>query len=371
MRVVYSPLHLGHDIVSETVMGLPIPANEVAERAERIRATLEADGGYPIEPPTEHGDAPILAVHDAGLLRFLSEAWSEHRAQGIARPSLIPETLLVRGYVEGMGGEGFTVREPAFIGGRAGFYALDTSTPIVAGTYVAARGVRRRGAHGRRCRPGWRGRGLRAVPAARAPRRPQHLRRLLLLQQRGHRRRTRSPSGPVSGWPILDVDYHHGNGTQQIFYGAATCCTCRSTATRRGSTRTTSATPTRSARATVEGANLNLPLPAGCTNEAYLAALDRGLERDRGSSPARSWSYRWAWTRTGWTRSATSRSRPTGTTRSVDEPPRSAGELVVLQEGGYHRPSLGENVRAWLRGAEGRPYDPMPAAGFTPAGTRG
>ena len=51
MRVVYSPLHLGHDIVSETVMGLPIPANEVAERAERIRATLEADGGYPIEPP--------------------------------------------------------------------------------------------------------------------------------------------------------------------------------------------------------------------------------------------------------------------------------------------------------------------------------
>ena len=46
-------------------------------------------------------------------------------------------------------------------------------------------------------------------------------------------------------------------------------------------------------------------------------------------------------------------------------------KLVILQEGGYHRPSLGENVRAWLRGAEGRRYDPTPAAGFTPAGTRG
>ena len=35
--------------------------------------------------------------------------------------------------------------------------------------------------------------------------------------------------------------------------------------------------------------------------------------------------------------------------------------LVVLQEGGYYRPALGENARAWLRGAEGRPHDPRPA----------
>jgi acetoin utilization deacetylase AcuC-like enzyme len=46
-------------------------------------------------------------------------------------------------------------------------------------------------------------------------------------------------------------------------------------------------------------------------------------------------------------------------------------KLVILQEGGYHRPALGENVRAWLRGAEGRPWDPTPATGFTAAGTRG
>ena len=38
-------------------------------------------------------------------------------------------------------------------------------------------------------------------------------------------------------------------------------------------------------------------------------------------------------------------------------------------EGGYHRPSLGENARAWLRGAEGRPFEPLPAAGFTDRGT--
>ena len=51
MRVVYSPAHLAHDVVTETVLGAVIPANEVAERAERIRAALEADGGFAIEAP--------------------------------------------------------------------------------------------------------------------------------------------------------------------------------------------------------------------------------------------------------------------------------------------------------------------------------
>jgi acetoin utilization deacetylase AcuC-like enzyme len=35
--------------------------------------------------------------------------------------------------------------------------------------------------------------------------------------------------------------------------------------------------------------------------------------------------------------------------------------LVILLEGGYYLPALGENARAWLRGAEGRPFDPLPA----------
>src|SRR4029077_19320727 len=71
MRVVYSPTHLGHDIDTETYMGVGVPANEVAERAERIRSALLADGGFPFAEPTEHGEGPITAVHDEGLIRFL------------------------------------------------------------------------------------------------------------------------------------------------------------------------------------------------------------------------------------------------------------------------------------------------------------
>ena len=82
MQVVYTPAHLGHDITIETFMGAPIPANEVAERAERIRPTLEADGGFAFVDPTEHGEDPITAVHDPGLVRFLEVAWSEHPRAG-------------------------------------------------------------------------------------------------------------------------------------------------------------------------------------------------------------------------------------------------------------------------------------------------
>ena len=62
MQVVYSPLHQRHDIRTQTVMGVQVDANEVAERAEVIRAALVGDGGFQLVEPTAHGDDPITAV---------------------------------------------------------------------------------------------------------------------------------------------------------------------------------------------------------------------------------------------------------------------------------------------------------------------
>ncbi len=53
MRFVYSPLHLQHDIRTQTVMGVQVDANEVAERAEVIRTALLADGGFELASPTD------------------------------------------------------------------------------------------------------------------------------------------------------------------------------------------------------------------------------------------------------------------------------------------------------------------------------
>ena len=52
-----------------------------------------ADGGFEIVGPVEHGEAPITAVHDPGLLAFLRDAWAEARAAGHPYDFLAPETI--------------------------------------------------------------------------------------------------------------------------------------------------------------------------------------------------------------------------------------------------------------------------------------
>jgi acetoin utilization deacetylase AcuC-like enzyme len=369
MQVVYTPAHLGHDITVETFMGLSVPANEVAERAERIRVALEADGGFIVSTPTEHGDGPISAVHDAGLLRFLEVAWSEVRAQGIPRAFLAADTYPNRSMFEGMSPEAVArlVREPSHVGGRAGFWGLDSAAPLVAGTYTAARGAvdvaltavdlvlggadaayglcRPPGHHAARAMYGGYCFFNNAAIAAQA-----------VVEATGER------------VAILDVDFHHGNGTQQIFW-------------RRGDVRYVSihADPDRQypyflgradeiGEGEGAGENVNIPLRAGATNEDYLAATDRALESIaavRGSVVVVSLGF------------DTYGLDPIGdfalTTDVYHEVGRRIAalgrRLVILQEGGYHRPSLGENARAWLRGAEGRPFDPRPAGGFGAGGS--
>ena len=340
MRVVYTPQHLAHDIRSETIMGLPVPANEVAERAEKIRTALEADGGFHFQEPEAHGAEPLTAVHDPGLVRFLAEAWPQARRENIARPALIAEAFSVRGLFEGMN----TAREPKAISGRAGHWALDTSTPIVAGSYVAARAAvdvalttadlvlgGEQAAYGL-CRP------------------PGH-----------HAARSMyggycffNNAAIAADWitkktgervAILDVDFHHGNGTQQIFW-------------RRGDVLYASihADPDRQypyfcgfADETGEGAgagvNLNLPLPAGTDDAAYVKALDQALEAIAhfpGSLMVVSLGF------------DTYALDPIGdfalTTPVYHEIGRRVAalgrKLVILQDGGYYRPALGENARA-------------------------
>jgi len=368
VRVVYSPAHLAHDVVTETVMGVAIPANEVAERAERIRSTLEADGGFAIEAPTEHGTDPILAVHDPGLLRFVEEAWRDARAQSIARPSLLADTFPTFRMFEGMTPELIAgISETRFAGGRAGWWGMDTANPLVAGTYGAARAAvdvalttadlvlgGERAAYGL-CRP----------PGHHAARSMVGGYCFFNNAAIAAEALTRATGQRVA---ILDVDYHHGNGTQQIFW-------------RRGDVLYVSlhADPERQfpfflgrANETGEGegngTNVNIPLPAGTDDEAYLVALDRGLAAiadTPGDVVVVSLGF------------DTYGHDPIGdfalTTAVYHECGRRTAalgrRLVILQEGGYHRPSLGANARAWLRGAEGRSYDPIPAVGFGEAGS--
>ncbi|HSL34290.1 MAG TPA: histone deacetylase family protein [Candidatus Limnocylindrales bacterium] len=366
MKVVYSSAHLAHDVSLETYLGQPIPANEVAERAEIIRSTLERDGGFDLAGPTEHGEAPIVAVHDPALIRFLESAWQEVVAQKVDVPYLVADTYPTFRMFEGLSADALArVPEPSFVGGRVGWWGLDSSNPIVEGTYGAARAAvdvalttvdlvlggeaaayglcRPPGHHAARSMAGGYCFFNNAAIAAES-----------IVRATGER------------VAILDVDYHHGNGTQQIFW-------------RRGDVFYASihADPVRQypfflghANETGEGdgagENLNLPQPAGLSNDGFLEATDRALEAilDRpGSVIVVSLGF------------DTYGRDPIGdfalTTEVYHEVGRrvvaTGRRLVILQEGGYFRPALGDNALAWLRGVDGRDHAGSRTEGAAPA----
>jgi acetoin utilization deacetylase AcuC-like enzyme len=356
VKVVYTPAHLAHEVSLETFLGLPIPANEVAERAEIIRSSLEADGGFDVVAPTDHGKAPITAVHDPGLVRFVKEAWSAMEREGFDRQYLVADTYPTFRMFEGMSADAVrAIPEPQSVAGRVGWWGLDSSNPLVEGTYGAARAAvdvalttvdlvlggepaayglcRPPGHHAARSMAGGYCFFNNAAIAAEA-----------IVATTGER---------VS---VLDVDFHHGNGTQQIFW-------------RRGDVFYASihADPARlypfflgydheTGEGEGAGENLNLPQPVGLPDAGYLAALDRALAAilaRAGSVIVVSLGF------------DTYNRDPIGdfalTTSVYHEVGRRVAatgrRLVILQEGGYFRPALGDNTVAWLRGAGGRSYD--------------
>jgi len=370
MKVVYTPRHLGHDVSRETFLGQAVAANEVAERAERIRATLVADGGFELVGPTAHGPDPILAVHDPGLVRFLEDAWPQTRREAIDRAFLVADTYPVRAMFEGMSDAALSrLREPRAVGGRVGWWGLDSGNPIVQGTYDAALGAvdvalttadlvlegGQTAAYGL-CRPP-------GHHAGRSMAGGYCFFNNAAIAAESIAGRTGEPVA------ILDVDFHHGNGTQQIFW-------------RRGDVFYASihADPAdiypfflghadEVGEGPGEGANLNLALPAGTGDSDYLGAVDRALEAIAGT-PGSVVVVSLGFDTYGQDPIGTF-ALTTGVYHEIGQRVAALGRrLVILQEGGYYRPSLGENARAWLRGAEGRPLEPIPAGGFGPEGAR-
>jgi acetoin utilization deacetylase AcuC-like enzyme len=348
MRVVHSPKHRLHDPHDEIQAGVRMPTVETPARAEAIRAALEADGGFELTGPAEHGEDPIVAVHEPAMVRFLAEFWNEWILAGHQEQIAFPDSFLHAAIREGMG----PVREPAAPLGRLGYWCFETMTGLLPGSYEAARSAvdvaltaadlvveGERAAYGL-CRPpghhspraGFGGYCLFNNAAIAA----EHVRR-------------------VSGEPvaILDVDYHHGNGTQQIFYGRPDVLYVSLHGDPNRAYPYFAGFADETGAGEGRGATLNVPLPAGCTDEEYLAALDRALERIGGFG-------------------GSTLVVSLGLDTHVDDPicdfalttpayaeigrrvAATGRRLVILQEGGYFVPKLGENVAAWLRGAEGR-----------------
>jgi len=260
--LIASDDHLAHDGLVELVAGQPVPCYESPERATVIRDALLATRDYVIEAPTDHGPDPIAAVHSVELIDLVEHAWTDAIASGRdpSRP-LLPDTFLLGAFAAGMSLE----RLPVGRHDRLGAFCFDTATPIVAGTAAAAHAAVDIALTAL-------DRVLSGEPMAYALCRPpgHHAGRSLLggycffnnaaiaaeaVLARGAQRVA-----------ILDVDFHHGNGTQQIFWERPDVLYV-------------------SLHGDPAGIYPNLPLPIGTDGDAYLATLDEALEAIRAFEP--------------------------------------------------------------------------------------
>jgi len=338
MRVVHSERHREHYPRFFLVNGA-VEANP--ERPERADALLEAarGAGHEVVAPADHGPGPRADVHTPEYLQFLAhvhERWG--RIEG-ASEEVIPNI-----HPNGRAG-GY----PASAAGQAGYHMADTACPISGGTWDAACAAADCAVHAADLALG-------GAPAAYALCRPPghhafadmaggfcYLNNSGIAAQRARRH--------VRRVAILDVDLHHGNGTQGMFY-------------RRDDVLTVSvhADPVRfypffwgHADERGEGAglgyNLNVPLPRGTGDDAYVDALTASFERIRAFAPEV--------LVVALGLDAFEGDPLAGlaiTTAGFGRIGEAVGGLalptVLVQEGGYLTPELGANLASFLAGFE-------------------
>jgi acetoin utilization deacetylase AcuC-like enzyme len=261
MRCFHDPGQRAHAPAMELHNGAFVPYAETPERAAAIAATLGTT-----ELPEDRGEGPIRAVHDAGYIDFLKTAPGRWAAAG--RPGD------VMGYIWP------TVRKRALklerIDALAGQYSIDASTPLTAQTWDASyRSVQ--------CALAAMHAVLGGERAAFALSRPpghhagaDYLGGYCYLNHVAVAAQAARDAG-VGRVAILDIDYHHGNGTQDIFWARGDVVFASIHADPATDFPFYWGHADEAGEGDGEGATLNLPLPRGTKIDAFRRAQDRAL----------------------------------------------------------------------------------------------
>ncbi|RTL43380.1 MAG: histone deacetylase family protein [Burkholderiales bacterium] len=342
MHTVVNAAHGAHAATHEFFRGRLVPAFEVPARADYILQALQTAKLGDLLAPVDHGRAPLERVHAARYLRFIEGAHAEWRAlggEGDAFPAVWPVRSLR------------TDVEPASFAARMGLYSMDSGTPLTAGSWTAAYA----GAQASLTALGRVLGGERAAYCLTRP--PGHhagadfFGGYCFINNAAVAAQAARDAG-LARVAILDVDYHHGNGTQAIFYDRADVFY----ASVHGDPQTEFPFFLGHADETGAGAgqgfNANFPLPVGVANDDWFAALEQGLARLTAFRPDLLIVSLGVDTYGG---------DPISHFK-LDEPEfrRLGARLAAfgaptlfLQEGGYATEAIGRNVVAVLSGFEG------------------
>lgn len=333
---VWSDECLRHEPEAEVWVGTLTPATEVPARLVAIRGELLSAGANEVAAQA-HDDSALLAVHDPALVEFLRTAWDEWTTAPLPTDRVVPYVFAREELTSGQ-----KPATPTAVWARPGLFAYDTMTLIGPGTWEAARAAvdaaltavdlvaggeplayaccRPPGHHATRSLYGGSCYLNNAAIAAAA-----------LLARVG---------GPIG---VIDIDAHHGNGTQALFLGNSDVLTA--------SVHVDPGTgwfPHFLGFAEESNdANLNLPLAPGTRDLGWLAAVSRAVEF---AADARALVVA-----LGVDAAAGDPESPLEVTAAgYREAGRIIAELglptVVVQEGGYDLETIGPLVVETLRG---------------------
>jgi acetoin utilization deacetylase AcuC-like enzyme len=340
MKVVHHPDQARHDpaLVYRTGKFVDQP-----DRAERYRVLLDAARaqGHALVEASLTGLDPILEIHDAAYVRFLQTAharWAAHPGYGPeAVPNVHPTHRMFR--------------KPTELLGELGWYSNSTSCPITAGAWPSAYASAQSAIGGADivaasgetvyalCRP----------PGHHAY--PDLMTGVCFLNNAAiaaHRLTKR-----YAKVAIVDLDVHHGNGTQHIFWTRPDVLFCSLHVDPRLAAPYYAGYADEIGEGQGKGLTFNLPLPWGTTDHPWLEALDTALARIRAFEPGAlvvSLGF------------DASEHDPLATFKVTHDGFNQAGRrlaslgspTLLVQEGGYSSARLGACLRSFLSAFDSR-----------------
>ncbi len=207
MKTFFTEKHKLRNAKTELYGGELVEPFERPSRAEFIINRVKHENLGPIHDPQDHGMDAIYRVHDRDYVGFLQVAWEKWQAENFAGEA-IPTTWPARRMSQ---------RVPEFIEGKLGYYAMACETSITQGTWEAAYWS----AQVALTAAAQVGAGDNGVFALCRP--PGHHSALdmyggyCFLNNAAIAAQSFLDNG-ANRVAIVDVDFHHGNGTQDIFY---------------------------------------------------------------------------------------------------------------------------------------------------------
>lgn len=209
MKTVFAPLHHGHAPKTELNRGRLVPHFERPQRADRVLEAVRAASLGAVEEAATFPLTHAARVHASDYLEFLQNAYAKWLDDGRDGDAL-PITWPVRGFRRDV--------VPQSIVGQICYYSFDVMTPIMPGTWAAAKNAADA-----------------ALTAAREIASGAERSAFAICRPPGHHATSNCfggycflnnaaiaaqflRDGGAARVAILDVDYHHGNGTQEIFY---------------------------------------------------------------------------------------------------------------------------------------------------------